>query len=59
MVPEIASRIDKAIPAKPARQEGFAVDYHDEVTEEQVRKIDKHLEEEFRDGEWVTVERES
>lgn len=44
---------------KPQRQEGFAVAYKDEVTEEQVRKIDDLLADEFKDGEWVTVEQES
>ncbi len=44
---------------KPANHEGFAVDYHDDVTEEQVRKVDDLLKEEFQDGEWVTVEKES
>jgi len=44
---------------RPARQDGFAVDYHDEITEEHVRKIDDLLEDEFKDGEWVTVEQES
>lgn len=44
---------------KPANHDGFVVDYHDDVTEEQVRKIDDLLKDEFRDGEWVTVEKES
>ena len=39
-----------------APHEGFTVAYNDEVTEEQVRKIDEALEDEFKDGEWVTVE---
>ena len=41
-----------------APHEGFTVAYNDEVTEEQVRKIDEALEDEFKDGEWVTVEQE-
>jgi hypothetical protein len=42
-----------------ARHDGLVVDYNDEVTEEQVRKIDELVREEFEHGEWVTVERES
>ncbi len=42
-----------------ARHDGLVVSYDDEVTEEQVRKIDDLVREEFECGEWVTVEQES
>lgn len=42
-----------------ARHEGLVVSYDDEVTEEQVRKIDDLVRKEFEQGEWVTVEAES
>jgi hypothetical protein len=44
---------------KSARQDEYPVAYGDEVTEDQVRKIDDLLEREFKDTEWVTVEQES
>jgi hypothetical protein len=42
-----------------ARHNGLVVAYDDEVTEEQVRRIDDLVREEFESGEWVTVENES
>jgi hypothetical protein len=42
-----------------ARQDGLPVSYLDDVTEEQVRKIDELVHEEFESGDWVTVEQES
>lgn len=44
---------------KFARHDGLAVSYSDEVTEEQVRKIDDLVRKEFESGDWVTVEQES
>jgi hypothetical protein len=44
---------------KQARHDGLAVSYMDEVTEEQVRKIDDLVGEEFEQGDWVTIEQES
>jgi hypothetical protein len=41
------------------RHQGFTVDYSDEVTEEQVRRIDDLVREEFEHGDWVVVEKES
>lgn len=38
---------------------GFAVSYSDDVTKEQVRRIDEFVREEFDQGEWVTVEQEA
>ena len=35
------------------------IDYSDEVTKEQVEKIEKRLQKFFEQGEWVTVEAES
>lgn len=40
-----------------ARNDGLPVSYLDNVTEEQVRKIDELVHEEFENGDWVTVER--
>jgi hypothetical protein len=42
-----------------ARHDGLPVSYLDDVTEEQVRKIDELVGDEFEDGDWVTVEKES
>lgn len=42
-----------------ARQDGLPVSYLDDVKEEQVRKIDELVHEEFESGDWVTVEQES
>jgi hypothetical protein len=42
-----------------ARHDGLPVSYLDDVTEEQVRKIDDLVHQEFEDGDWVTVEQES
>lgn len=42
-----------------ARHDGLPVSYLDEVTAEQVRKIDELVHEEFESGDWVTVEQES
>ena len=42
-----------------ARHDGLPVSYLDDVTEEQVRKIDDLVHEEFEGGDWVTVEQES
>jgi hypothetical protein len=44
---------------QPARTDGLVVSYDDEVTEDQVRKINDLVREEFEHGEWVTVEAES
>jgi hypothetical protein len=38
---------------------GLPTSYLDDVTEEQVRKIDDLVHEEFESGDWVTVESES
>lgn len=38
---------------------GFVVDYSEEVTEEQVRKLDDLVQKEFETGNWVTVEQDS
>ena len=38
---------------------GLPVAYADQVSEEQIRKINELVEGEFADGEWVTVEQES
>lgn len=38
---------------------GLKVDYDKEVTPEQVKQIDDLLREEFRTGEWETVESET
>jgi hypothetical protein len=38
---------------------GFVVDYSEDVTEEQVRKLDDLVRKEFETGNWVTVEQES
>lgn len=43
---------------KSARLDEYPVAYSDEVTEDQVRKIDDLLEREFKDAEWVTVEQD-
>ena len=43
---------------KHAEHDGLAVSYNDVVTEEQVRKIDDLVHEEFEQGDWVTVEQE-
>jgi hypothetical protein len=42
-----------------ACHDGLPASYLDDVTEEQVRKIDDLVHEEFVSGDWVTVERES
>jgi hypothetical protein len=42
-----------------ARHDGLVVSYSEDVTEEQVRKIDDLVREEFESGEWETVEQES
>jgi hypothetical protein len=45
---------------KQARQhQGLPVAYADEVSEEQVRRIDELVQGEFQDKDWVTVEQES
>lgn len=44
---------------KHARHDGLVVDYRDEVTDDQVKKIDDLVREEFEHGDWVTVEQES
>ena len=44
---------------KQALHNGFPVAYADEVSEDQVRKIDELVHEEFKDSDWVTVEQES
>jgi hypothetical protein len=38
---------------------GYVVDYSEDVTEEQVRKLDEIVRKEFESGNWVTVEQES
>jgi hypothetical protein len=42
-----------------ARHDGLVVSYDDEVTEDQVQKVDDLVREEFEYGDWVTVEHES
>jgi hypothetical protein len=42
-----------------ARHDGLVVDYNEDVTEDQVRRIDDLVREEFEQGDWVTVEQES
>ena len=44
---------------KQALHNGLPVAYGDEVSEEQVRKIDELVQTEFQDDGWVTVEQES
>jgi hypothetical protein len=44
---------------KQALHNGLPVAYADEVSEEQVRKIDELVQKEFEGGGWVTVEQES
>ncbi|MCA1458110.1 hypothetical protein I6F35_33795 [Bradyrhizobium sp. BRP22] len=44
---------------KQALHNGLPVAYADEVSEDQVRKIDELVHNEFRDEGWVTVEQES
>jgi hypothetical protein len=46
-------------PLRKQQHEGLAVSYDGDVTEEQVRRIDELVREEFECGEWVTVEQES
>lgn len=46
-------------PLRELRHNGLVVDYKDDVTEDQVRRIDDLVREEFEQGEWVTVEAES
>jgi hypothetical protein len=48
-----------ALRKQSARHDGLVADYKDEVTREQVRKIDDFVREEFERGDWVTVEQES
>lgn len=43
---------------KHVSHHGLVVDYKDEVTDDQVRKIDEYVREEFEHGDWVTVEQE-
>jgi hypothetical protein len=40
------------------KHQGLRVSYSDIVTEEQVRRIDELVREEFQSGEWVPVEKE-
>jgi hypothetical protein len=40
------------------RQNSLPVSYMDDVTEQQVRKIDELVREEFDSGDWLTVEKE-
>ena len=44
---------------KQALHTGLPVSYADEVSEDQVRKIDELVREEFQGDDWVTVEQES
>ena len=44
---------------KQALNNGLPIAYADEVSEEQVRRIDELVREEFQDNGWVTVEQES
>lgn len=44
---------------KQALHSGLPVAYADNVTEDQVRKINELVENEFNDDGWVTVEQES
>jgi hypothetical protein len=46
-------------PLRKQQNDGLHVSYNDEVTEDQVHKIDEIVHEEFESGEWVTVEQES
>lgn len=41
------------------QEEGLPVAYSDEVSDDQVRRIDDLVRPEFDHGEWVTVESES
>jgi hypothetical protein len=43
----------------PSGRDGVVVDYSDEVTAEEARRIDEYLKPEFQRGKWVTVEEES
>ena len=43
---------------KPAHN-GLPVAYADDLTEERVRQINELVQDEFKDGDWVTVEQES
>jgi hypothetical protein len=44
---------------KHALHNGLPVAYADDVSEDQVRKMDESVREKFRDNDWVTVEQES
>jgi hypothetical protein len=44
---------------KQALHSGLPVAYADNVTEDQVRKINELVHDELNDGDWVTVEQES
>jgi hypothetical protein len=44
---------------KQALHNGLPVAYADDITEDQVRRIKELVQEEFKDGDWVTVEQES
>lgn len=44
---------------KLVRRTDYVVDYSQDVTEEDVRKIDDLLKDEFKTGNWVPVDEES
>ena len=46
-------------PLRKALHNGLPVAYADDVTEDQVRKINELVQNEFSDDGWVTVEQES
>jgi hypothetical protein len=46
-------------PVRKVRHDGLPVSYTDQVTEEQVRRIDDLVRKEFESGEWVPVEEEA
>lgn len=46
-------------PVRKVRHDGLTVAYTDQVSEEQVRRIDELVHEEFESGDWVTVEQEA
>lgn len=46
-------------PLRKQAHNGLPVAYADDITEDQVRRINELVQEEFKDGDWVTVEQES
>jgi len=45
-------------PLRKVRHDGLAVAYTDQVSEEQVRRVDELVHDEFESGDWVVVEQE-